>query len=68
MTAQVNLKPSDYIHKSKAGFFHVWELKNSYGIYTNSGRQIARVNGKGPNDKERAILIADAMDALPAYS
>ena len=68
------IKAEDRVYKSKAGFFHVWRLANSFGIYNGSGVKVAEVACKGlslgiaqesvkKREQRMAELCADALEA-----
>ncbi len=68
------IKIEDRVYKSKAGFFDVWKLANSFGIYNQRGIKVASVECKGlslglavrsvqQREQRMAELMADALEA-----
>jgi hypothetical protein len=59
-------KIEDRVYRSQAGFFHVWKLTNSYGIYNNNGVRVASVPRNQYVDDARTLefakLAADAFE------
>lgn len=56
------------VYKSKAGFFHVFELNSTYAVYNNSGIRVATVaSPKNRRGLRMAELIADAIETEFQY-
>ena len=56
------VRADDHVHKSGAGFWHVWKLTHSFGVYNQNGVKIAEVFGHSERNLEMAKMIADAFD------
>ena len=56
------IKIEDRVYKSKAGFFDVWRLTGSFGIYNNSGVKLIEVKGTTPRAQRMAELAADSLE------
>ena len=53
---------TDRVYKSKAGFFQVWKLTASYGIYNQSGVRVGSFSGSSERAMRMACLAADALE------
>lgn len=53
---------NEYKYRSKAGFWHVWQLSKGFGIYNQNGVRMAFVDGLHARNLNMAIVIADAFD------